>query len=100
MLAVRDDELEAKRLEVRGGVGAIREAVEDGQQRVRLSELARDLRAPRNVDDAIAAGVTFFEPITSASRSSRSSAMTAIPRFGFCVTSAYAVTCAPRASTR
>ena len=33
----------------------------------------------------MAAGVTFFEPTTSASRSSRSSAMTAIPRFGFWV---------------
>ena len=43
----------------------------------------------------IAAGVTFFEPTTSASRSSRSSAITAMPRFGFCVTSAYAVTSAP-----
>ena len=43
----------------------------------------------------MAAGVTFFEPTTSASRSRRSSAMTAMPRFGFCATSEYAVTCAP-----
>src|SRR5262249_49613518 len=38
---------------------------------------------------------SFLEPTTSARRGSLSSAITAIPTFGFCVTSAYAVTCAP-----
>src|SRR5262249_10831671 len=37
MLAVRDDELEAERLEVRGWIRAVREAVEDGEQRIGLS---------------------------------------------------------------
>ena len=72
------------------------EAVEHGEERVGLAKLAGNLGArPGTSTTRIAAGVTFFEPTTSASRSSRSSAMTAIPRFGFCATSAYAVTCAP-----
>jgi hypothetical protein len=39
--------------------------------------------------------VTFLEPMIAANRSRRSSAITAMPRFGFCATSEYAVTCAP-----
>ena len=51
VLAVGHDQLEPKRLEVAGGIGTVRVAVEDGEQRVRLSKLARDLRSPGNVDD-------------------------------------------------
>src|ERR671922_247882 len=52
VLTVRHDELEPERFQIGGGIRALREAVEDGQERVGLTELARNLRAPGHVDDA------------------------------------------------
>ena len=71
----------------------VREAVHDREQRVRLAEPAWEVGARRrDVDDAIAAGVTFFDPTSAARRSRRSSVITAIPTFAFSTTDAYAVT--------
>ena len=52
VLAVGDDELEAERLEVGGGIGLVGEAVEHGEERIGLTKLAGNLRAPGHVDDS------------------------------------------------
>jgi hypothetical protein len=52
VLAIGHDQLEAERLEVGRGVGVLREAVEDREQRIGLAELTRDLGAAGHVDDA------------------------------------------------
>ena len=58
------------------------ERVEHDEQRVDLAEVAEQLRAgARTSTTRTAAGVTFFAWTISASRSSRSSAIAAIPTF-------------------
>ena len=77
-------------------VAAGREAVGDREERVDLAEPAEQRRARAgHVATRIAAGVTFFAPTSSASRSRRSSAIVAMPTFGLSVWDAYAVISAP-----
>ena len=47
VVAIGDDQLEPERLEVGCRIGVLREPVENGEERVRLPELARDLGASR-----------------------------------------------------
>ena len=52
VLAVGDDQLEPKRLEIACRVGFLGEAVQHREQCIGLTELARNLRATGNIDDA------------------------------------------------
>jgi hypothetical protein len=52
VLAVGDDQLEPKSLEISRRVGVLGEAVQHRKQRIGLPELARNLRAAGNIDDA------------------------------------------------
>jgi hypothetical protein len=95
VLAVGDDQLEPERLEVRWGIRALGEAIEDGEQRVGLPQLARNLRATRHVDDAdrrrrdLLRADDLCQPIEAIVRDHGHAEL------GFCATSEYAVTCAP-----
>ena len=52
VLAVGDDQLEPKRLEISRRVGVLGEAVQHREQRIGLPKLARNLRAAGHIDDA------------------------------------------------
>jgi hypothetical protein len=53
MIAVGDDHLELQRLEIAAGIGIVREAVEDGEESVRLAQAPGEVGGRRgHVDDA------------------------------------------------
>jgi hypothetical protein len=63
VVAVGDDQLKPEALDVRGGVRSTREAIQDGEERVGLTELARDLGPPPgHVDDPDRGGCRLLRP--------------------------------------
>ena len=97
VVAVGDEQLEPERLEVALRVASAREAVGDGEQRVRLAQAAEQRAArsrarPRRGSPPASPCASRRAPRRA---SSRSSAMVAMPTFAFSVTDAYAVTSAP-----
>ena len=96
VIAIGDEQLELERLEV---VGRARVG-EKPSSTARIASTWRRLPSsagpvPGTSTTRIAAGVTFRAETSAASRGRRSSAIAAMPTFGFSVTDAYAVISAP-----